>query len=302
MDVKVETPAAPAAEPSIDEIVTAALAEAEKAGTPVVTDEEKPAETAPAAAAPKTETPPVAEEPKGDEITAARARQILAKAEERIAQLDAREQEITAREAAGVRNMLAELLKAPKSFLAKHGAHIDDLIDASVAEGKVEAPEPQDEADRRLTAIEQRLKDREAEELAAQNQKLIDDKIAAIHRDVKANPRFSAINEGDRAGLVTDFMLDYHREHGKPIAWDKAAAMVEADLRGLVEKIAPKLGFTKAEAAKPAAAAPAERPGTTSIGGSQNDAASKDDELPEDPNVLMDFLVKRATNGLLKSA
>lgn len=300
MDVKVETPASPAAEPSIDEIVTAALAEAEKAGTPVVTDEAKPAEAAPAAA-PTTETPPVAEEPKGDEITAARARQILAKAEERIAQLDAREQVITAREAAGVRNMLAELLKAPKSFLAKHGAHIDDLIDASVAEGKVDAPEPQDEADRRLTAIEQRLKDREAEELAAQNQKLIDDKIAAIHRDVKANPKFSAINEGDRAGLVTDFMLDYHREHGKPIAWDKAAAMVEADLRGLVEKIAPKLGFTK-PAAAPAAGAPAERPGTTSIGGSQNDAASKDDELPEDPNVLMDYLVKRATNGLLKSA
>lgn len=301
MDVKVETPASPAVEQSIDEIVTAALAEAEKTGTPVVTEgETKPAETpAPAAAAPATETP-AAEEPAGDDISAARARQILAKVEERVAAVEAREAELTARESAGLRSMLSELLKAPKAFLAKHGAHIDDLIDASVAEGKVEAPAETDD-NPRLTAIERRLEQKEADEKAAENQRLIDDKIAAIQRDVKANPKFTAINEGDRAGLVTGFMLDYHREHGKAISWDKAAAMVEADLRGLVEKVAPKLGWAKAEAAKPAAA-PTARAGTTSIGGSQSEAASSEDELPEDPTVLMDFLVKRATNGLLKTA
>lgn len=296
---------APAPELSIDEIVTAALKDAENAGTPVVADDTPAATTAPASAAPAGDAPtetPAAEEPKGDEISAARARKILEAATERQAQLDAREAQITAREAQGMADMLAQLLKAPKSFLAKHGKHIDDLIDASVAEGKGE-PAEAEPVDPRITALEERINRREADEAARANQALIDNRKAEIHNAVKsAAGKFPLLAKTDRAQTVTDFMVEYHGIHGKPIAWDKAAALVEADLKALVEKGAESLGWTK-PAAKTDPPAPAARANTTSLSGPASTAApTTDEELPEDPTVLMDYLVKRATNGLLKTA
>jgi hypothetical protein len=298
--VETQAPPSPPAELSIDEIVTAALKDAESTGTPVVEPDKaaapEPAKAEPAAAAPATE--PAAEpEPKGEEISAARARKILEAVDQRKADLDAREVQLSEREAAGMRSMLAELLKAPKAFLAKHGAHIDDLIDASVAEGK--APEPTADENPRLAALEKRLEAKEEEERAARNQAAIDAKVAAIHRDVKASAKFPLINALDAAQDVTDYMVAHWQTHGTPIPWDRAAALVEADLKARGEKSAEKLGYTKPAA--PAAAAPADRPGTTSIGGPERTAAPGDEALPEDPNVLMEYLVKRATNGLLKT-
>lgn len=302
VDVQTPESTAPAAEQSIDDIVKAALASAEADGTQVVEPEDKtpvdkPA-AAPAAADPPAETPKT-EEPKADEISAARARKILEQAEAKLAEVEERGRALTEREAASQRDFVEQLLKAPKSFLAKYGRHIDDLIDASVAEGK--EPDPAKVDDDRLTKLEQRLEREEQERAAARDQAAIDAKVAEIHRDVKASAKFPLVNEVDGARDVTDFMVEYFKTHGKPIQWEKAAALVEADLRSKGERVAKKLGWTPPAAAKPAEPAK-ERPGTTSISGESRTAAPSDEDLPEDPEKLMAYLVSKASNGLLKTA
>jgi hypothetical protein len=302
VDTTPETPAAQAPELSLEDIVSSEIAKAEATGQPVVAADAKPADenktpaeetTAEPAVAAKTDEAP-AEEPKPDEISAARARKILEKVEERIAAVEARERQLTEREAGGVQGMLSELLRAPKAFLAKHGKHIDDLIDASVSEGTVEVPDKDDNP--RLTALEKRIEARERAEQEAQHQAQVDAIKAKIHAEVKAAGKYPLITEAGRAEDVTDFMVEYHAIHGKPISWDRAAFLVEQDLRRTVEKGAAKLGWKQAEAAKPAAQAAAkDRPGTTSIGGAQSTSAvSSSPALPDDPDQLLSFLVKDA--------
>lgn len=315
MEANAETPAtseapsaAPAADLSLDDIIAQATTAAESAGTPVIADEEvkDPAGAEPAEAAPATDGEPAAEpatseEPKADEITTARARKILQAAEELQAKFDARDRELTQREQAGMRGMVEELLKAPKAFLAKHGRHIDDVIDASVAEGKPEAPAAEDD-NPRLTALEKRLEAKEREEQATKNQAAIDNRVREIHAELKGSPKFPLINEAGRASDVTDYMVEYHRVHGKPITWDRAAFLIEQDLKRTGEKVAAKLGWKPAEAAKPAAP-PVARPGTQSIGGAQTASATEAaDAEPTDPDDLLKFLVAKAQGGQRKTA
>lgn len=293
------TGSAPSAELSLDDIVAQAVSAAESTGTPVVEPEAKPAD-APAntEATPGPEVSgdpaaePASEEPKADEITTARARKILEAAEDLQAKLDARGRELDAREGGGAAALVAELLKSPKAFLAKHGKNIDELIDASVAEGKVEAPQ----ADDRVTALERRLAQREQEEQRARDQAAIDAEVSRIHREVKGNAKLVALNAADAASQVTDYMIEYHRTHGKAIAHDRAAFLVEQDLKRTAEKVAKALGWTPPAAPAPKPAAPAPRPGTPSIGGEQTASATQSAEvMPDDPDALLSHLVAKAT-------
>lgn len=302
MDTPTEAPAAAPVvtvptDLSLDEIVAQELASADAAGAPVL-QEQKPAD------APKTETPPTgdapatedttpaaapateapAEEPKIDDVTARRVRTMLAAIEQR-------EQALAARESAGLGDTLAELLRSPKAFLAKHGKSIDDVIDASIAEGKdppAEAP-----VDDRITKLERRIAERDERD----QQAAISNRKAEIHRDITAaSAKYPALVAANRQSDVTDFMVEYHSIHGKAISWDKAAALVEKDLTGVGIAVAKKLGWN-APAPKPAAtpATPAaERPGTVSIGGEQRSAAPTTGDEPEDPEQLMKFLVAQA--------
>lgn len=299
MSTTIETPSTqPVAEPSLDDIVAQELASAEAAGTDVVKDGDQPAQggsepdgahtadpagSTPAPATGDTAAEPASEEPKADDVTAARARRMLAKIEEREAALAAREAELSG-------SVLDALLKNPKAWLARHGKTIDEVIDASIAEGKApEAAQPDD----RLTALERRLEEREQADVAARQQAAIDGRKAEIHRAIKGSDKFPLIGEADRAADVTDFMIEYHSIHGKPISWERAAAMIEADLRTTGEKLAKKLGWAAPAKAAPAAA-PKDRPGTVSLSGDQRTAAPTSPEEPEDPEKLMSFLVKQA--------
>jgi hypothetical protein len=217
---------------------------------------------------------------------------MLARAEEMLAEAEAKGGRSEA-------EIVAELLKAPKAFFAKHGRHLDDVIDASISEGRAPAPAAEDD-NPRLTALEKRIESRERAEQQAQQDRAIAERKAEIHREIKGNAKFPLINESDRAGAVTDFMVEYHSIHGKPIGWDKAASMVEADLKAIVEKGAKKLGWT-APAPKAAAAPPAARPGTVSLSGDQRTSAPTQESLPDDPEKLMAHLVRQAEAGLLKT-
>jgi len=215
--------------------------------------------------------------------------------------IEAREAALTERERQGIGAVLAELLRAPKAWFAKHGGGrtLDDLIDASIAEGKGQPVE--DKPDDRLDAIERRLLEREQAETAARNQAAIDAKVAEIKTAIKGNAKFPLLNEADKGQDVIDLMVEYHSIHGKPISWDRAAALVESDLKAIAEKTAKKLGWAP-PAAKPTPAAPHARPGTVSLSGDQRQAAPTDEALPEDPDTLMKFLVAQAEAGARKTA
>lgn len=285
-----ETPAAVSApvELSLDEIVAAELKAADATGTPVVppvkaegteekpaepATEEKPAETTEAAPA---EAP--AEEEKPDDISARRVRTMLAELETRKTALDERERTLG-------RTLIDELRRAPKATLAKFGTDLDQLIDSSIAEGKGEtpaaeaAPNPLEERLTRLESLEQ--------------QKAIDNRKAEIKRDLTAAAsKFPIASE--RADDVLDYMIEHHEKHGQPISWDKAAAAVEKGLTGIGIAVAKKLGWS-APAAKTPAVPTKDRPGTTSIGGSQREAAPPTSEAePEDPEKLLQYLVAQA--------
>lgn len=302
MDTTTEAPAAaPVSAPvelSLDEIIAAGVSAADASGAPVVQEpkaateapptgdppagtEDKTPEAAPAGAEPEAEEPAA---PPADDITARRVRMMLADVERRTAELDAREARFGG-------DTLSELLKSPKAFLAKHGKSIDDVIDASIAEGK-DPPAPAADDNPRLTALEKRIAAREQAEADA----AIANRKAEIHREVTANSaKYPALVAAGRQSAVTDLMVEYHQLHGKPISWDKAAAMVEKDLTGVGIAVAKKLGWN-APAAKPAApAAPAtERTAPPTIGGDQRTAAPVKGDEPEDPEKLLAYLVAQA--------
>ena len=286
--------AAPAADLSLNEIIEASLKAAEASGSDIVVDDkpkpaaDPPAETPPVETAPAEE--PAADEPKpSDDVTAARVRKMLA-------EVDRREAELTARESRGVAEMLAEMRKSPKAFFAKHGTSLDDIIDASIAEGKDTPASAEADENHRLTALEKRIEDRERAEHQEKVNAAISAKKAEIHGEIsKLATKFPIVNETKRQSLVTDYMVEYHATHGKPIPWDKAAAAIESDLTGLGIAAAKKLGWSPpAAAAAPAAATPPkDRPGTATLAGETRTAAPVDGDEPSDPRDLMRYLAAK---------
>lgn len=270
---------------SLSDIIANAVAEADAAGAETVVDEapktgDAPATEAPAETTPATEETPPADDKPADDVTAARVRKMLAKVEEREAAVLAREQ----RQAS---DLVAEMVKSPKAFLAKHGRSIDDVIDASIAEGKGE-PAPAADESSEVAELRKRLDAREAREAAERNDAAIKTRTAEIHRDIAAaSTKFPLVNELKRHGVVTDVMVAYHQEHGKPISWDRAAALVEADLKAI-------RGTTAAAAPAATATTPTPRPGTTTLAGDTRTAAQVDGDEPDDPRQLIAFFARKA--------
>jgi hypothetical protein len=269
---------------SIDAIVAAELEAAAAEGVETVapegtdTKEPKPAE---AAAKP---TEPAAKAPEKDpEPSASEARRILAQAE-RV------KSEATQRENTFKADFLKRLREAPKATLAEHGlgaTAIDDLIDASIREGEVKVPS---EAESRLSSIDKRLADIETRE----KQLKIDQRRGEIHAELTAE-KFPTIVAKKSQGLVTDFMFEYFQKHGKPIAWEKAAKLVESDLREFAGAPAPKP--TPAGGAKPAAAG--RTPHDTLANSDQRTTVPTDDDKTANmsPDQLIKYLVEQAENA-----
>jgi hypothetical protein len=277
-DQPTQAEAAPAAsaetvDVSLDSIVADVLASAEAAGTAVVA---KPEGDVPAAEpAPGTETPaapsadptaaPVAEPPATNPAPdAAAARKILAAAERKEADARGMVERATVDLTHGLRS-------APKATLAKLGLTLDELIDAHLAEGDApagaSAAAPQNDLERKVAAMEER-----------DLQRQVDARKAEVRATVLADARFPTIRQKNGADIVVDFMVEYHATHGAPISWDRAATIVERDLRGLA-------GSPPAAARPVAPAAPA-RAATDTLRNDQIRTAPPADE--EDPTVSMD--------------
>lgn len=262
----------PAAELSVDALLAAAIAENPDAIT-ITEDppggEPAAAPTAPAApAAPAAAAAPVVEPPKEDDLSVARARAILAAAKKTE---DAAKETV----ASFTQTAISRLKTNPKAWLAEHGLSIDDVIDASIAEGAVKPPTEPD----RITQLEKRINDQQA----ANDQARLDVAIANTKAAVAADARFPTVNAKGHQQLVVDFMIEYHAEHGKPIPWDKAAALLEADLAPLAP--APK------PAANAAVPPPVRAGSQTLTAKDSTNYVAPAGELPEDPDKLLKFLV-----------
>ncbi|HWQ02642.1 MAG TPA: hypothetical protein VN449_11100, partial [Gaiellaceae bacterium] len=236
--------------------------------TPDAPAGETPVGDAPAAPAPVTEPPAAETEP---DVSVARARAILKAARET-------EEAAKAREANFTSTVATRLRSNPKALLAELGLTIDEVIDASIAEGAVAAPAAVDP----IAELRARLDAREA----AEDQRRLDEAITKTKDAVKADSRFPTVNAKGHQGLVVDFMIEYHAQHGKPIPWDKAAALIEADL-------APPAAPAK-PAANVAVPTPTPRPGTQTLTARDStNYVPPAGDLPEDPDKLLKLLVSQ---------
>lgn len=278
---------APAQNP--DDVLRAAVAALDKPqaeepkAEPAV---EKPAEPA---APPAEEKPPEAAKP---EPSAAEARKVLAQAEKKLAEAKATTE-------SALRDIALEMRRSPRSALAKlaklAGGQFDleDVIDADIADTTVrETGKPESEApagDEKLTELDKRLAAIEQREHDAK----VATRIAEIHSDIAKDTRFPTIQARGKAGLVTKLMLRYHEKNGTPIAWDKAAQIVEDDLRSLAGGAPPKP--TPAAALAATAVKPAESPRQPTLAGEGRDYVPPDEsQIPKDPDKAIEFLVKHA--------
>lgn len=268
-----ETPAAGAETSTADLTVDQALAAAIEANPGAISSEDETPVATPPVGDPPAETPPVTEPPAAEtepDVSVVRARAMLAAAKET-------ERAANEKIATFTGNVVSRLKSSPKALLAELGLTIDDVIDASIAEGAVAAPAAPD----RIAELEKRLADRET----AEDQRRLDAAIDQTKAAVKADSRFPTLNAKNHQQLVVDFMIEYHATHGKPIHWEKAAALIEADLAPLAPPPPPKLT---------AVPAPTPRTGTQTL--TAKDSSNfvlPEGDLPEDPDKLLKLLVSR---------
>ena len=214
------------------------------------------------------------------EIDARRARKILADAKQ-----------TAAKEA---QDFAALLKKNPRAALAKHGLSLEELIDADLANDEPKQAsdkKPETDLEKRLAAAEKRLAAREEQEQRHE----LNRKIDAVKEGIKADKTLEFVNRSNSHSDVLDFMQEYYNVHGQPIPWQKAAQLVEKDLRQRFgEPIKPAQG-------KPATAKPVEgqskvpaATGTSTMTNSEVRTASPSDDEPTDPDQLIKFLVAKA--------
>lgn len=192
----------------------------------------------------------------------------------------------------------AALRKDLRGTLSKIGFTLDDLIDLDIAQGggpaaaaaddKAKPKTEPDERDQRIARLEAEAAARKA----AEDQDKLDKHKAKIVADVEADPRFPTIKAKGLGSMVTDFMVEYFETHRTRIAWDKAAQIVENDLRGLTGAPSPKPAI-------PAPAAKTPAPATTLTNGDvRTYVPPNEDEIPEvvknNPDKLIRFLVEDA--------
>ena len=315
-DTLTETPAAAAAEPaaadnvSLDQLISEAVnsAPAEESDTEqpstAETSDQPVAETAAATSVegtskePAKEPPAAAAEPAkepDDAISVRRARSILAEANKK--ERDARQAVVNAEQ-----DLVKQLLANPRNFLAKHGKSIAELIDIDLGQEHDPNPEqpksikPEDVAklvqDQVKAALENANKERQLETIKD-----------SIRSNVTKDQRFELINKSRSQETVLEFMEEYYNTHGQPIPWDKAARLVEDDLR-------ERFGYKPAAAAAPAkvpqreTTAPSKpAAGNTTLTNNEiRSAGPPDDSEPTDPDQLIKWLVAKEEKRLAAQA
>jgi hypothetical protein len=248
-------------------------------------EDKTPAETPSGKAeAPKADPPA---EVKTDDTDVRRARAMLSAAE-------TKERE-AASSLADFKRKLAQAIKEdPQAALrAELGTDLDELIDIHTGmrpgakPGKVEEKPEKTDADKRLDALEEERR----QERAEREQERVNAEVSRIHGVIKADARFPLINADDGAARVTDSMITHFQEHGKPIAWDAAAKLIETELQATVDKLAPLLGYTKGSA-KPAPAPASQSLANGATRSAPPVADAKAEDEPKSPDRLIEKLVR----------
>lgn len=228
---------------------------AEGAEPAAPTEDKTPAETPSG----KVEAPKPAEpaEAKTDDTDAKRARAILAAAEKK-------ERE-AATSLADFKRKLAETMRTdPRAAMAELGTSLDEAIDAATI-GSRPAPEEKTETPAEMAErIKRELRDElKADQAERENTAKYHAEVARVQGLVKADKRFPLINAEDGAATVTDEMVKYYEQHGKPIAWDACAKLIETELEAKADRLAALRGYVKGKA--PAAPAKSETLGNDEV-------------------------------------
>lgn len=298
-----DTAAAPVADLSLDQLISQADAPTTgqvqvdagntDTGIPATETAQGTTETAAAQGDDTQDETEKPQQPETDSLEVRRARKILeaATAKERSAR--------TAVENAH-KELAAQLKANPNGTLAKLGLSLDELIDAGIVEpaGKTA---PAKEEDSAIAELRRELNELKADRQNAQ----IEAAKSNIRSQLTANPGFAKINQSKSQDLVFEFMEGYYTQHGQAVSWDKAAQIVEKDLRArfgppiaVQGKANPQSNATapsKPAANKPngAQASNAAEPATTLTNGNVRTSVP-DNADPEDPDELIKVLVAAA--------
>ena len=202
----------------------------------------------------KAETPETPEaKPAEDSDAIGKARRILAAANKK-------ELKIADTVAKAEAKILDEFKTNPTKIFDRLGMSFKEwLIKASGAETSTETPK----ADDRVTALEQKIADKELKEQEANVQRL----VADVQGQVKADPTYVRINRSGSQSMVTDLMVEYHALHGKPLPLKVAAHQVEQYLKTLSgdpDVVPPKVTAPK-KASNSKDTQAASRPGQTTL-------------------------------------
>jgi hypothetical protein len=251
-------------------------------------------EAAPAAAARADE--PAAEPaatPESAELR--RARAILATANRKLAKANA-----TA--AATREQIIAGLKTKPHATLRELGLSIGEVLDAEPAPAD-EAATPKT-ADEQIAAIRAELQAERDASAAAAVTAQVAVLTTKVHDDIKASkdfPRINAANKGQGAhALVTDLMIEYHREHGQRLPAAEAAKQVEEFLAelagvGVTASPAPKSNGAPSNGTQP----PPKRQGSQTLANNEiRNAGPGPDDLPEDLDARAAAVMREMGLGL----
>jgi len=290
---------------SLDQLISEAAASTDQSDSEqpsaAETSDQPVAETAAAASVEGTSTEQPAAEPAkepavDDAVSVRRARSILAEANKK--EQAARQAIVNAEQ-----DLVKQLLTNPRNFLAKHGKSIAELIDIDLGQehdpvADTAKSKPEDD---RIAKLEKMLLEREQREQQAKLDSIKD----SIRGNVAKDSRFELINRSRSTETVLEFMEEYWNTHGAAIPWDKAARLVEDDLRdrfGYKPAAAPAAAPTKVPQRETTAPSKPATGNTTLTNNEIRSAGPPDDSEPTDPDQLIKWLVAKEEKRLDKQA
>ena len=147
-----------------------------------------------------------------------------------------------------LKNEMAALRQAVGGQFTEQYANISDKASA--------ADDGQSQLMKTIQAELEQIKQGKDELAQRMEQQKLETEMGQFQRDVaswvKSNPEhFPLINEIGEPALVAQKMLEYRQTTGQTISEARAAREVEQQLAGIVDRLAPRLGYTKGDVKPP---------------------------------------------------
>ncbi|TAK97350.1 MAG: hypothetical protein EPO08_21385 [Rhodospirillaceae bacterium] len=197
----------------------------------------------------------------------------------------------------------AKALSDPDAYLKAAGLSYDDLVQYKISGAPTEGMSKR--------AIEQRLADFEASQKSAAEQSASEQKkalleeqeqmVARFERDVigqvkAAAEKYELVNLQNKQDLVVDVIRAYHSSHGEILPVERAAQLVEDQLREEVELAVEKSKSLSSKYAKrvtaPVATSPGQPPKSVSLSNAQTSSSAPKRALSEEERVRRAMAVK----------